>query len=140
MKVYVLIVTHTAKVYHKHKMKLLKRKEDIKLLIIKLTNLNNKFKLNKQHWLNKDFNIKRKTKHYLIIVANFKKKRNRWIKIEKELKISIHKYQNFIQLLKIHKMIDKRKKINMSQLLLKEIFQELNLSEEMMNLLYFMRK
>ncbi len=140
MKVYVLIVTPTAKVYHKLKMKQLKLKGDIKLLIIKLINLSNKSKQNKQHWLNKDFNIKRKIKHCLIIVVSFKRKRNKWIKIGRELKISIQKYQNFIQLLKIPKMIDKRKKINMSQLLLKEIFQELNLSEEMMNLLYFMRK
>jgi hypothetical protein len=47
MKVYVLIVTHTAKVYHKHKIKSLKPKEDIKLLIIKLINLNNKSRQNK---------------------------------------------------------------------------------------------
>jgi hypothetical protein len=62
------------------------------------------------------------------------------MKIEKGLKISILKFLSYIQLSKIHKMIDKKRKTNMNLSLLKEIFWVLSLLEEMINQHYFIKK
>lgn len=65
-------------------MKSLNLKEGTKLLIIKLTNLRNKSKLNKSLWLKNILNIKRKTKLYYNTADNYKKERNKWMKEEKK--------------------------------------------------------
>lgn len=65
-------------------MKSLNLKEGTKLLIIKLTNLRKKSKLNKSPWLRNILNIKRKTKPYYNTADNYKKERNKWMKEEKK--------------------------------------------------------